>query len=94
MDILAGKLGIDRLELRTKNAAQEGDLRPNNQPWPRIGLHNCLERLREHPLWQRARRSTGRSDGTLEGYGLAIGGWLGGLQPTDRPDARRRVGVV
>ena len=79
MDLLADKLGMDRLELRKKNAAEEGDLRPNNQPWPRIGLRECLDRV-EQPLRQLQQAS--RSDGNVrEGVGLAVGGWPGGLEP-------------
>ena len=79
MDVLASKLGMDPLELRMKNAAEEGDPRPNNQPWPRIGLRECLAKL-EQP-WQRLQAAK-RQDGSFrEGVGLAIGGWPGGLEP-------------
>ncbi|MCC6174966.1 MAG: xanthine dehydrogenase family protein molybdopterin-binding subunit [Chloroflexi bacterium] len=74
MDDLARELGMDPLELRLKNASSEGDPMPNGRPWPRIGLRQCLERLREHPTWRdRERRPN-------EGVGVAIGGLFGGLQ--------------
>ncbi len=79
VDMLAQKLGMDRLELRRKNAAKEGDLRPNNLPWPRIALHECLAKLEEpyHRLNQAKRQ-----DGSVrEGVGLAVGGWPGGIEP-------------
>ena len=76
MDILAHALGLDPLEFRLKNAVAEGDLLPNNRPYPRIGLIECLEQVRDSDLWQRrAQRAFGR------GIGLAVGGWLGGMQP-------------
>jgi CO/xanthine dehydrogenase Mo-binding subunit len=79
VDMLAEKLGIDPFELRKKNAADEGTLRPNNQPWPRIGLKQCIEELEPHYRDMVAEKS---DHGSLkEGVGVAIGGWPGGLEP-------------
>jgi CO/xanthine dehydrogenase Mo-binding subunit len=71
IDDLAEALRIDPLEFRLRNCAEEGDLRPNGGAWPRIGLKETLEALREHPAWQN------REPGT----GIAIGGWPGGIEP-------------
>ncbi len=49
MDDLAEKLGMDPLDLRLQNAIVEGDLWPDGNPWPRIGLVECLEALKKHP---------------------------------------------
>ncbi len=76
MDELARALGMDPIELRLRNACDEGDLMPNGRPWPKIGLRACLERLREHPAWQ-AREAHGPD----EGVGVAVGGWPGGREP-------------
>lgn len=77
MDELAGRLGIDPLELRLQNAVAEGDPMPNGRPWPRIGLRECLERLRN------ARDAGKRSrEGASRGVGLAVGGWVGGVEPS------------
>lgn len=81
IDELADRLGLDPLELRLMNCVEAGDPLPNGAPWPRIGLRACLERLREHPLWRGRATRADRADGRREGTGLAIGGWLGGLQP-------------
>ncbi len=79
IDVLANELGMDPFELRRKNAVKEGDLRPNNQPWPRIGLHECLDRAAEH--WQRLRAQR-QSEGSVKiGVGIAVGGWPGGIEP-------------
>ncbi len=78
IDELARRLGLDPLELRLKNAVVEGDPMLNGRPWPRIGLVECLEKARSHPLWQR--RS---SLGPNEGIGIAVGGWPGGLMPSN-----------
>ena len=77
MDDVARQLGMDPLELRLRNVNEEGDPLPNGAPLPRIGLKNCLERLRDHRAWKN--RPAARTPD--EGIGVACGGWLGGLQP-------------
>jgi CO/xanthine dehydrogenase Mo-binding subunit len=79
MDELARDLGLDPLEFRLLNAVEEGDPMPSNKPWPRIGLRVCLERLRE-------RRPTGARSAPVGGHrrrgvGIAVGGWVGGVEP-------------
>ncbi len=74
MDELAERLGRDRLELRLRNASREGDRRPDGQLWPRIGLVECLEAARRHPLYT-------APAGDHEGVGVAVGGWGGGREP-------------
>ncbi len=53
MDRLATKLGMDPLELRLKNALRQGERNGAGvtltQP---TGIVTCIERIREHPLWQ------------------------------------------
>jgi CO/xanthine dehydrogenase Mo-binding subunit len=74
MDDLARCLDMDGLELRLRNAAREGDRRPDGQPWPRIGLVECLEAARRHRLYT-------EPVGPHEGVGVAVGGWGGGREP-------------
>ena len=75
IDELARAIGQDPLELRLRNAARTGDLQPNGVPWPPIGLVDVLERARQHPLWRSRQRRPN------EGWGIAIGGWPGGIEP-------------
>ncbi len=78
MDIMAKELGLDPLEVRLKNAVEEGDPLPSGQPYPRIGLKQCLEAIGNSEIWKR------RSETNLHpnrGVALAVGGWMGGLQP-------------
>lgn len=77
MDELARRLGLDPLEFRIQNCVVEGDPRPNGAPWPRIGLKQTLEALREHPLW----RDRAASKAAGRGIGIACGGWPGGIEP-------------
>ena len=53
LDELAAELGVDPLELRLRNAVVEGDVGVSGNPFPTIGAVEVLERVREHPLWQR-----------------------------------------
>jgi CO/xanthine dehydrogenase Mo-binding subunit len=75
VDEVARQLQLDPLELRKRNAVKAGDPMANGRPWPRIGLEECLDRAA--PLWAAERAAAGSG----EGVGLAIGGWMGGLEP-------------
>ena len=74
LDDVARALGQDAIELRLRNASKGGDPMPSGGPWPRIGLREALQALREDPLW----RDRGRNGG---GVGVAAGGWFGGIEP-------------
>ena len=76
IDELARRLNMDPLDLRLRNVVGEGDANPAGQPFPIFGARQCLERIREQPLW--SRRQT-LPDG--EGIGAAIGWWPGGDEP-------------
>ncbi|HYH13258.1 MAG TPA: xanthine dehydrogenase family protein molybdopterin-binding subunit, partial [Thermomicrobiales bacterium] len=93
IDELARKLDLDPLEFRLQNCVVEGDERPNGGQWPRIGLKETLEALRDHPLWKE--REQRRAQGL--GIGLAVGGWPGGLEPATaacRLDADGKLTVM
>ncbi|MDO8616428.1 MAG: xanthine dehydrogenase family protein molybdopterin-binding subunit [Dehalococcoidia bacterium] len=82
MDMMAKELGLDPLEVRLKNAVEEGDPLPSGQPYPRIGLKQCLEAIAGSEVWKR-RVGAGLKPAPTKnrGVGLALGGWMGGLQP-------------
>lgn len=93
MSELADRLGLDPIELRLLNCATEGDLRPNGGAWPRIGLRECLEALRDHPAWQQRRQAKAKG----HGIGVAVGGWPGGIEPASaacRLDADGKLTVM
>ena len=71
LDDLAAKLGMDPLEFRLKNAAKEGSRRVTGQPYPRIGLVELIEAMKQHPHY-RAPLS-----GPNQGRGVAVGLWYG-----------------
>jgi CO/xanthine dehydrogenase Mo-binding subunit len=76
IDELAGRLGIDPLELRLRNVLVAGDKTVAGQELKVFGARECLERLGEQPLWS-GRHSLPED----EGVGLAIGWWPGGYEP-------------
>ena len=84
MEQLARAIGADPVEFRLRHLQREGDKMANGQPWLSNGGVEVLTRLAEHPLWKtRAQwKASGGKNGKVRGTGLALGGWLGGLQPT------------
>jgi CO/xanthine dehydrogenase Mo-binding subunit len=83
MEQIARALGVDPVEFRLRHLQREGDKMANGQPWLSNGGAEVLTRMAEHPLWTgRAAWKASSPRGKLRGTGLALGGWLGGLQPT------------
>ena len=101
VDEIAEALGQDPLELRVRNVSQEGDPMPDGGAWPRIGLRESLLAVRESLLWRERPRRRGAkaraANGTLAGTGIAVGGWLGGLEAASaciRPNPDGTIHVV
>src|SRR5215470_16578366 len=83
MEQIALALGLDPVEFRLRHLQTEGKPMANNQPWLNNGAVEVLTRIAEHPLWKsRAQWKASAPKGRVRGTGLALGGWLGGLQPT------------
>ncbi|MCY4130895.1 MAG: xanthine dehydrogenase family protein molybdopterin-binding subunit [Gammaproteobacteria bacterium] len=69
IDDLARKLGMDPIDLRLKNAADEGTVAPYGPQFPAIGLRACLEAAKVHPNY-----TTPPAEG--QGRGVAVGFWF------------------
>ncbi|MFU8816049.1 MAG: xanthine dehydrogenase family protein molybdopterin-binding subunit [Pseudomonadales bacterium] len=69
IDELARKLDMDPLDLRMKNAAEEGTQAPYGPKFPAIGLKACLEAAKAHPHYTRP-----VPEGA--GRGVAVGFWF------------------
>src|SRR5262249_11594468 len=85
MEEMASGLGLDPTEFRLRHLMREGDPMANDQIWQSNGAREVLSRLAEHPLWKARAEwaASGGQDGRgLRGTGLALGGWIPGLQPT------------
>jgi CO/xanthine dehydrogenase Mo-binding subunit len=76
IDELAGRLAIDPIDFRVANLVRDGDPMADGTPWPPTGAHECLDRLREHPIWS---ERTALSSG--EGIGVAFAVYPGSMQP-------------
>ena len=83
MESLARALGLDSVEFRARHLSRPGEPMVNNVPWASNGAHEVLVTAAEHRFWkERAAWKAGGNGHGLRGTGLALGGWLGGLQPT------------
>src|SRR5215813_9589730 len=85
MEEIARRLGLDPVEFRLRHLVREGDPMANGQPWQSNGAKDVLRRLAEHALWKTRKEwaaSGGQNGHGLRGTGLALGGWIPGLQPT------------
>jgi CO/xanthine dehydrogenase Mo-binding subunit len=82
MSEMAEHLGIDPLAFRLKNAVAGGDKTPTGRPWPRIGLRECLQAVMDaRGRGTGAAASSSNARDVLRGVGVAVGGWLGGVEP-------------
>lgn len=73
MDTVAQSLGMDPLELRMKNAVEEGDLTADGAPFPRIGLKEALQKMKQYLSIH------GKLEGENRGRGIACGLWRAGF---------------
>jgi len=72
MDLLAKKLGMDPLELRLKNALRKGDRYVfGNVLEGSVGIAQCLEVARSHPLWRSRGRNSCEWPWLRRGVGVA-----------------------
>jgi xanthine dehydrogenase molybdenum-binding subunit len=75
LDELAEKCGVDPLELRRRNAAQEGTPQPAGPPFKKIGYLDTVEAIKNSEHYR------SELTGKYRGRGVASGFWFnGGLQ--------------
>jgi CO/xanthine dehydrogenase Mo-binding subunit len=67
MDLIAKELGLDPLEFRLRNIAQEGDVWPHNGKFEGVMTREALELLRKSSGWDDP-----LPNGTLRGRGMAM----------------------
>jgi len=94
MNILAEKLGLDRIEFRLRNALRKGDEGAfRNRINSGVGIQEALERARNHELWRgRVSPGPGLGQWTKRGVGVAaaIKGFTLGALP-DKGAAKIRL---
>lgn len=70
MDEIAERLGLDPLELRLKNAVQEGDLKVDGLPYGKIGLKEVIRAAMESEHYR-----SPAPNKPYQGRGVALGFW-------------------
>ena len=73
IDELAGRIGMDPLELRLKNAAKEGTKSSYGPTYKRIGLVETIEAARKHPHYK-AKLAKNQGRGVASGFWFNFGG--------------------
>jgi len=73
IDELADKLGIDKIELRLKNAAREGTRRVDGPVYPRVGFVETLEAAKNCDHWKSPLTGKYRGRGIASGFWFNIG---------------------
>ena len=69
IDELAGKLGMDPMDLRLKNVSEEGDRQVTGVPFPKIGASTVERAMKAHPHYSAPK-------GPNQGRGAAMGFWF------------------
>lgn len=72
LDDLARKLDMDPIDLRLKNAVEEGDQATYGPKFPRIGFKECLEAAKNHPNYK-ASLEEGEGRGVSAGFWFNVG---------------------
>ena len=73
IDELAEKLGIDPMEVRLMNAAQEGDRMPTGVPLARIGIREMEEAMKVHPHYSAPLEKPNQGRGVAVGFRMQGG---------------------
>jgi CO/xanthine dehydrogenase Mo-binding subunit len=88
IDRLAGKLGMDPLEMRLINVVRKGDLGVfRNRLEGSVGIAKCLETIRNHQVWRERKRASLERPWIRHGVGVAAavkGYTLGALPDTGK----------
>ena len=93
-DELAGKLGIDRLDFRLRNALRDGSETVTGQRLDGVGIADCLEALKPH--WQRAVRDAAafNTDHEAKKRGVGVASCWYGCGNTSLPNPSTiKVGI-
>ena len=75
IDELCGKLSMDPVEFRLRNAAKEGTRQPTGPVYRRIGFVEMLQAAQDHP------HLAGALNGPNRGRGVAAGSWFNSTGP-------------
>lgn len=72
IDLMAARLGLDPLEMRLRNALQQGDRNCSGVTLTNsTGITDCLEQIRQHPFWK-GREDWKAGAGTFKKRGVGL----------------------
>ena len=92
IDELAEELGMDPIELRMKNAIQEGDRAPNGLAHLRFGCREVEEAMKAHPHYSAPLGGANRGRGVAVGYRFNGGG--SGSSATVNVNANGTINII
>lgn len=81
LDEIAHKLGIDPVELRLKNMAEDGESFLGGEPLTRVAFKETLEKVAEIVDWKNRKAACASTNGCKIGWGIAVGEWTNGAGP-------------
>jgi len=74
LDVIAGELGMDPVELRLKNMMSAGDISCNELKMNSLGMRECIEAVRDGSGWQKKKGHLPKG----KGIGMACGFFVSG----------------
>ncbi len=92
LDHVAERLGMDRRELRLRNAWRSGDVMPNGQQLRGVAFAEAYERVEERRPWRGGGQR--RTDGLLHGVGIGALTWVTSPMPGSATVAVNEDGSV
>lgn len=77
LDLIAGELGVDPIELRLKNAMEAGDVTCNDFNVSSFGMRECLQAVRDGSGWKgkRGKMPAGKGVGAACGFFVSGAGY-------------------
>jgi xanthine dehydrogenase molybdenum-binding subunit len=89
LDRIAVELGIDPVDLRLKNMAEDGDMRVSDRrPLSRVAFKETLRKVAEAVDWWNRKKEPNR------GWGVAVGEWTNGSGPGSVVTSLQEDGTV
>ncbi len=91
LDVIAGELGMDPVELRLRNIMQRGDVTCNDFNMSSLGMRECLEAVRDGSKWTEKKGKLPRG----KGIGVACGFFVSGAGfPIYRSDTFHSTAMI
>ncbi len=80
LEMIAEELGIDPIEIRSRNALHTGDVTANNFHIRSCGFSECIEKAAEAVNWKEQRKRTKVEGKVARGVGIGCYGYISGAR--------------